>query len=237
MITPMPGMDIRTRQAWLWRASRTNWRPSSAARMRMPRQASNIGSTIDASPLLIGKKVPDVLLEGASLSGWNDQTEGFHDAADLVGKLGGDSDEPRARRHKRAGQHAVESLHAHLTKESDFRQLGQPIGIVRVRLVRRHIEHRFSMARIDADHRQSFSAQRMIEPYRQRSGLEHHSLHGRRPLANEFGDDLGSDAHLPRQIRSPVRRIETAVSFIDTSRPIYSSMAVLHSMLGPGVQS
>ena len=33
------------------------------------------------------------------------------------------------------------------------------------------------------------------------------------------------------------RRIETAVSFIDTSRPIYSSMAVLHSMLGPGVQS
>src|SRR5215472_12532696 len=46
---------------------------------------------------------------------------------------------------------------------------------------------------------------------------------------------LGSDAHLPRQIRSPARRIETAVSFIDTSRPIYSSMAVLHSMLGPGV--
>src|SRR4029079_10455623 len=43
---------------------------------------------------------------------------------------------------------------------------------------------------------------------------------------------LGSDAHLPRQIRSPARRIETAVSFIDTSRPIYSSMAVLHSMLG-----
>src|ERR1700756_3217194 len=48
---------------------------------------------------------------------------------------------------------------------------------------------------------------------------------------------LGSDAHLPRQIRLPARRIETDVSFIDTSRLIYSSMAVLHSMLGPGVQS
>ncbi|ESY33175.1 hypothetical protein X747_30655 [Mesorhizobium sp. LNJC384A00] len=31
---------------------------------------------------------------------------------------------------------------------------------------------------------------------------------------------LGSNAHLPRQIRRPARRIETAVSFIDTSRPI-----------------
>lgn len=131
--------------------------------------------------VLIGKKAPDVLLEAASLSGWNDETEGFHDTADLVGKLGGDSDKPRARRHKRAGQHAIESLHADLAKETDFRQLRQTIGIVRVRLVRRHIERRFSMARIDADRRQSFSAQRMIEPYRQRSGLEHHSFHRRRP--------------------------------------------------------
>jgi hypothetical protein len=35
---------------------------------------------------------------------------------------------------------------------------------------------------------------------------------------------FGSDAHLPRQIRLPSRRIETTVSFIDTSRPIYSSI-------------
>ena len=58
---------------------------------------------------------------------------------------------------KRAGQHAVESLHPHLTKEADFCELRQTIGVIRVRLVRRHIERRFSMARIDADRRQPLS--------------------------------------------------------------------------------
>src|SRR3954471_7727334 len=115
--------------------------------------------------VLIGKKATDVLLEDASLSGRNEQTERFHDTADLVGKLGSDSDQPRARRDKRAGQHAVESLHAHLTKEPDFCELRQTIGIIRVRLVRRHIERRFGVTRIDADRRQSLSAQRMIKPY------------------------------------------------------------------------
>ena len=73
--------------------------------------------------------------------------------ADLVGKLGSDSNQPRPRCDKRAGQHAVVSLHTHLTKEPDFRELRQTIGVVRVRLIRRHIERRFSMARIDADRR------------------------------------------------------------------------------------
>src|SRR5215210_559464 len=40
---------------------------------------------------------------------------------------------------------------------------------------------------------------------------------------------LGSDPHLPRQIRLPSRRIDTAVSFIDTSRPTYSAIFVLRS--------
>src|SRR5215467_10006601 len=31
----------------------------------------------------------------------------------------------------------------------------------------------------------------MIEPYRQRSGLEYHALHGWRPLADELGDNAG----------------------------------------------
>src|SRR3954453_23070613 len=66
--------------------------------------------------VLIGKKAPDVLLEGASLAGGNEQTEGFHDTTDLVGKLGSDSDQPRARRYKRAGQHAVETRHADRAK-------------------------------------------------------------------------------------------------------------------------
>jgi hypothetical protein len=97
----------------------------------------------------------------------------------------------RARGDKRAGQHTVESLHAHLTKEPDFRELRQTIGVIRVRLVRRHIKRRFSMTCIDADRRQPFGAERMIKPYRQRSGLEHDSLYGRRPLADELGDDSG----------------------------------------------
>ena len=59
----------------------------------------------------------------------------------------------RVRGDKRAGQHAVESFHPNLTKEPDFCELRQTIGVVRVRLVRRHIERRFSMARIDADRR------------------------------------------------------------------------------------
>jgi hypothetical protein len=91
----------------------------------------------------------------------------FHDTTDLVGKLCCDTDQPRACRDKRAGQHAVESFHPNLTKEPDFCELRQTIGVVRVRLVRRHIERRFSMARIDADCRQPLGAQRMIKPYRQ----------------------------------------------------------------------
>ena len=54
----------------------------------------------------------------------------------------GDSDQPCARCYKRAGQHAVETLHANRAKEPDFRELRQTIGVVRVRLVCRHIERR-----------------------------------------------------------------------------------------------
>lgn len=54
---------------------------------------------------------------------------------------------------------------AHFTKESNFRKLHQTIGVVRVCLVRRHIEGRFSVARIDADRRQPFGTESMIEPY------------------------------------------------------------------------
>src|SRR5215213_5145595 len=35
---------------------------------------------------------------------------------------------------------------------------------------------------------------------------------------------FGSDAHLPRHTRLPSRRTETAVSFIETSRPTYSAI-------------
>src|SRR5579859_609066 len=45
---------------------------------------------------------------------------------------------------------------------------------------------------------------------------------------------FGSEAHFPRQLRLPSSRIETAVSFRETSSPIYCSMVALHSMLRPG---
>lgn len=72
------------------------------------------------------------------------------------------------------------------------------------------------MARIDADRRQSFRAQRMIEPYGQRPVSNTTRFTAGARLRMSSAMILGSDAHLPRQIRSPDRRIETAVSFIDT---------------------
>src|SRR6266550_4398275 len=42
----------------------------------------------------------------------------------------------------------------------------------------------------------------------------------RRRSASTFG----SDGHLPRHTRLPSRRTETAVSFIETSRPTYSAI-------------
>src|SRR6202008_1138585 len=81
--------------------------------------------------------------------------------------------------------------HPNLTKEPDFCELRQTIGVVRVRLVRRPIERSFSMARIDPDRRHPLGAQRMIKPFRQWSGLEHHAFHGWRSLADELGYDSG----------------------------------------------
>ena len=46
-----------------------------------------------------------------------------------------------------------------------------------------------------------------------------------------------SEAHLPRQTRFPSRPTEIAVSFSETPRSIYSSMAVLRQMRGPGFLS
>jgi hypothetical protein len=81
----------------------------------------------------------------------NDQAERFHNSTNLVRKLGGDPDQPGASRHERPGQHAVETFHAHLAKEPDFCKLRQTIGIIRIRLIRRHIERSFGVAGIDSD--------------------------------------------------------------------------------------
>src|SRR5690606_37669282 len=86
-------------------------------------------------PILIDKKIPDILFECSSLTRWDEQAERFHDPANLVGKLDGDPDQPGACCHKPAGQHAVEAFNAHLAKEPDFCKMRQTISIVRVRLV------------------------------------------------------------------------------------------------------
>lgn len=50
VMAPTPGIDTNMRHAWLTGIC-DSWRPSSTARMRMLRQASNIGSTTGASSL------------------------------------------------------------------------------------------------------------------------------------------------------------------------------------------
>jgi hypothetical protein len=158
--------------------------------------------------------------------------------SDLIRKLGGDSDQPGARRHERAGSMLSNPFHPHLTKEPCFCRMRQTIGVVRVGLIRRHIESSFGMTSIDADCRRSLGAQRVIELRRQRAGFKHHAFGGRRSLANKLGNDLRIGGALPtpdalaitadRHRRLIHRHVET-----DT----YSSMAVPPWMLGPGVQS
>jgi hypothetical protein len=63
--------------------------------------------------------------------------------------------------------------------------MGQAIGVVRIRLVRCHVEGGLGVACIDADRRQPLGAKRMVEP--PRSGdLQnlHHTTHrsGAKPL-------------------------------------------------------
>ena len=65
-----------------------------------------------------------------------------------------------------AGQHAVIPLDPNLTVEADLRKVCQAVGIVRVCLVRRHVERCLGMASIDADRWQAFCDQPMIEPHR-----------------------------------------------------------------------
>lgn len=60
------------------------------------------------------------------------------------------------------------------------------------------------------------------------------STYGAR-LRTSWAIVLGSETHLPRHIRLPLLRIETEVSFIDTSGSIYSAKTVPPWMLGPAI--
>lgn len=118
------------------------------------------------------KSAPHIRLEGAALACRHDQTEGLHQPTDLVGELGLDSDQLGSRCHQRAGQHAFEAFDPDLTIKADLGEMGEPIGIIGVGLVRSHVEGRLSVTRIYADDGQPFGSERMVEPYRQRAGFE-----------------------------------------------------------------
>ena len=88
---------------------------------------------------------------------------------------------------------------------------------------------------IDANRRHTFCRQWVIEPDRERSGLEYHALRLRRTFADHFCEKLRVGCTLPAPDTLSVLTTEIEVSFRDTSRPIYCSMVVLRSMLGPGL--
>ena len=121
----------------------------------------------------------------------------------------------------------LKALHAHFQEEAYFSQTRQALGIVHIALVRCHVEGSSGVACIDANRRQAFCSKGMEK--HTDSGPVSNMIRwaGRARLPTRSADNVGSDAKLPRQIRLPSRRIETAVSSIDTSNPICSPMFVL----------
>src|SRR3954462_12575527 len=80
-----------------------------------------------------------------------------------------------------------------------------------------------------ADRRQPFRCQRMREPHGQGPGLEHHPSGPRCAAADHLGDEPRIGAALAAPDPLAVAAIDTAVSFIDTSRPTYSAIFILRS--------
>jgi hypothetical protein len=60
-----------------------------------------------------------------------------------------------------------------------------------------HVERRFGVTSVDANGRQSLGAQRMIEPYRERTCFEHQVLRIWRSHADKFGYGGGIRGALP----------------------------------------
>ncbi|CCW19764.1 Mobile element protein [Sphingobium indicum BiD32] len=135
---------------------------------------------------------------------------------------------------QRANQHAVKALYPHLAVKADLGKVRESVRVICIGLVRRHIQRRLGMAGMNANRRQAFQLQRMIEPDRQRPRLEHDALRVRSTLADHLCYQFGIGQ---RQIRLPASRTETNVSFNDTARPINCFMVVSRSMLGPAMRS
>lgn len=120
----------------------------------------------------------------------NHQPERLHQPSYLVREFDRGPDQFRAGSDQSAGQHAIEAFQADLAVAADLGQLGKSISIIGIGIVRRHVERHLGMAGIDADRRQSLCDQCVIEPYRQGSRLEDHSLSLRRVLADHVGEQL-----------------------------------------------
>ncbi len=115
-------------------------------------------------PRMACEQAADMAFEHAPGTLGNDQPERLHETADLVRQLGRHLECLPACRDQRADQHAVEAFHPHFAVEAHLGNMRQPVSVVRVGLVRRHIERRLGVAGVDADRRHAFRRQRVIEP-------------------------------------------------------------------------
>lgn len=77
---------------------------------------------------LTGQQALDLGFERAAFAARNDQAERLHESADLVGQFGRDPDQPGARGHQRADQHAVIALYPHLAVKADLGQMRQAVA-------------------------------------------------------------------------------------------------------------
>jgi hypothetical protein len=75
----------------------------------------------------------------------------------MVLKIALDLDQQRPARQQRSDRMAVDILDVHLFEPTGLHDAGDPDSIVAIVLVDLHLEHRFGMARVDADHRQAKS--------------------------------------------------------------------------------
>lgn len=102
-----------------------------------------------------------------------------------------------------------------------LRQLSQPVRIIGIGLVERLVQNLLRVPRLDADRRHPLGCQDVIEPCRQRACFEDDPPGTRGVLPDCLSQKLGVRRALARQTRLPSRRIEIAVSFNETSSPIY----------------
>src|SRR5690606_37536013 len=151
-----------------------------------------------------------------------DDTERLHHTTDLIAEMSRDRQQLIAGAHQCADEHGVERFYPDCFIEACLCQLRQTVGIIGVGLIERLVQYLLRMARFNADRGHSGPVSNTT---RLACGACLRTISAR---------SCGSDTHLPRQIRLPSWRMEIAVSFNETSKPIYCPMVALRSMREPG---